>query len=58
MNKEEIKALRGILDLSQEKFAALVGVTRGTVNSWEKGDNKPSPLALERLLDEQQRAQV
>jgi DNA-binding transcriptional regulator YiaG len=49
---EMIKKLRIQLKLSQEQFAARVGVTFSTVNRWEAGRSKPSPLAwreLERL---------
>lgn len=44
-----IKALRKRLRLSQDKFAALIGVAPYTVRRWESGKNKPSPLALEKI---------
>lgn len=50
-----IKDLRAKLGLTQEQFAAKVGVTFSTVNRWENGRGKPSPLAvrrIEELLDE------
>jgi putative transcriptional regulator len=47
-----IKKLRTQLGLTQEQFAAKVGVTFTTVNHWEAGRSRPSPLAwreIERL---------
>ncbi len=44
-----IKELRAGLGLTQEQFAAKVGVTFSTVNRWENGRGKPSPLALRRI---------
>ena len=53
LNRSEmIKKLRKKLGLTQEQFAAKVGVTFSTVNRWEDGRSKPSPLAwreIERL---------
>ncbi len=46
---ELIRSLRQELGLSQEKFAAKVGVTFPTVNRWENNHAKPSPLALEKI---------
>jgi len=49
---EMIKELRIQLGLTQEQFAARVGVTFSTVNRWEAGRSQPSPLAwreIERL---------
>lgn len=45
----KIKELRTSLGLTQEQFAAKVGVTFTTVNRWENGKSKPSPLALKRI---------
>jgi putative transcriptional regulator len=39
---DTIKTLRASLGLTQEQFAALVGVTFSTVNRWETGKSKPS----------------
>jgi putative transcriptional regulator len=44
-----VRELRGRLGLTQEKFAAKVGVAFPTINRWENGRAKPSPLALQRL---------
>ena len=46
---EMIRELRGDLGLTQEQFAAKVGVTFSTVNRWENGKGKPSPLAMLRV---------
>ncbi|WP_245916025.1 helix-turn-helix domain-containing protein [Merismopedia glauca] len=44
-----IRALRQELNLTQEQFAAELGVTFPTVNRWENGKTKPSPIA-QRLI--------
>lgn len=41
-----IRELRLALGMTQEQFAAKVGVTFSTVNRWENGKGKPSPLAM------------
>jgi putative transcriptional regulator len=45
----EIRDLRSRLELSQEAFARLVGVSVRTVARWEAGGSEPLPLAVERL---------
>ena len=44
-----VKELRANLDLTQEQFAVEVGVTWSTVNRWENGKGKPSPLAMRQI---------
>lgn len=44
-----IKALRAGVGLTQEQFAAKVGVTWSTINRWENGRGKPSPLAMRQI---------
>jgi len=44
-----VKALRELLGLTQEKFAARLGVTFPTINRWENGRARPSPLALRQI---------
>lgn len=44
-----VRELRGRLGLTQEKFAARLGVTFPTINRWENGRAKPSPLAMQRI---------
>jgi transcriptional regulator with XRE-family HTH domain len=46
-----IRELRKRTGLSQEKFAAKLGVTFPTINRWENGRAKPSPLAMQRIED-------
>ena len=46
-----IRSLRERLGLTQEKFAAKLGVTFASVNRWENGKAKPSPLALKQVED-------
>lgn len=45
----KLKELRSKLGLTQEQFAAKVGVTFSTVNRWENGKGKPSPLAMRQI---------
>ncbi len=44
-----ITELRVTLGLTQEQFAARVGVTLSTINRWENSKGKPSPLAMLRI---------
>ena len=46
-----IREVRTRLGLTQEKFAARLGVTLPTINRWENGRAKPSPLAMKNLRD-------
>ena len=46
-----VRALRERLGLTQEKFAARLGVTFPTINRWENGRAKPSPLAVKQIED-------
>ena len=50
-----VKTLRQRLGLTQEQFAHHLGVTFASVNRWENGQVKPSPLARQKLeaLDRQ-----
>ena len=44
-----VRELRELTGLTQEKFAAKLGVTFPTINRWENGRAKLSPLALEKI---------
>lgn len=44
-----VKKLRTVMGLTQEQFAAKIGVTFSTVNRWENGKGKPLPLAMLRI---------
>jgi len=46
-----VRKLRERTGLTQEKFAAKLGVTFPTINRWENGRAKPSPLALKQIQD-------
>ena len=46
-----IREVRARLGLTQEKFAARLGVTLPTINRWENGRTKPSPLAIRNLRE-------
>ena len=52
----KIRELRSKLGLTQEQFAAKVGVTFSTVNRWENGKGKPSPLAMRQINELMERA--
>ena len=45
-----IKQFRGRLGLTQTELAARLGVSFVTVNRWENGQTKPSPLAWSQIL--------
>lgn len=44
-----VRELRQAMNLSQEKFAAELGMTFPTINRWENGHATPSPLALKQI---------
>lgn len=44
-----IRNLRHLTGLSQEQFAATLGVAFSTINRWENGHIQPSPLALKQI---------
>lgn len=44
-----VRLLRERMGLTQEKFAARLGVTFPTINRWENGHTQPSPLALKQI---------
>ncbi len=44
---EFIGELRRSTGLTQEKFAAFLGVTYPTINRWENGRTTPSPMAMQ-----------
>lgn len=46
-----IREVRTLLGLTQEQFAAKLGVTLPTINRWENGRTKPSPLAIQTLRE-------
>lgn len=45
----DIKATREKLGLTQEQLAQKIGVSFKTVNRWENGKSKPSPMARKLL---------
>jgi putative transcriptional regulator len=46
---KELRTLRYDLGLTQEQLAVRLGVTVVTINRWENGRAKPSPLALDKI---------
>jgi len=51
MDSKRIKRLRERLGLTQREFGDLVDKDFITVSRWERGTQKPSVLALERLKE-------
>ena len=45
----KIREMRLEMGLTQEQFAAKLGVSFPTVNRWENQKAKPSPLAIQKL---------
>ena len=46
---EKVKYVRGVLQLSQEKFAIILGVSFATVNRLENGHAVPSYATIEKF---------
>lgn len=44
-----IRELRLETGLTQEQFAAQLGVTLSSINRWENGRSKPLPLAMQKI---------
>lgn len=44
-----IVELRKKIGYTQVDFAKLLGVSIASLRRWEKGENNPSPLAIERI---------
>jgi putative transcriptional regulator len=50
MDADRIKTLRQRMQLTQEDFAHLIGVTFSTVNRWENGKSTPNRIASRLLI--------
>jgi putative transcriptional regulator len=50
MDADRIKSLRQRMQLTQEDFAHLIGVTFSTVNRWENNKSKPNRIASRLLI--------
>ena len=44
-----IREFRLLTGLTQEQFAAYLGVTYATINRWENGRSQPSPMAMDKI---------
>jgi len=51
----DVKQLRQRLGLSRDALARKLGVSPKTVYLWEKGKNKPSPMAQQKLEELEKR---
>jgi len=49
MTPEEIKGIRQKFGISQNALARVLGVAVLTVQRWESGKTKPSPMAVKSL---------
>lgn len=49
MTAQEIKQLRVALQRTQEGMAKIIGTTSMTVSRWERGENTPLPIYVEKL---------
>ncbi|RPH92853.1 helix-turn-helix domain-containing protein [candidate division KSB1 bacterium] len=60
MDPDRIRTLRQRLQMTQEDFAHLIGVTFSTVNRWENGKSTPNRIAHRLLsgLEKKQKAPV
>ncbi|HVC33221.1 MAG TPA: helicase-related protein [Chloroflexota bacterium] len=52
---DRIKALRVRLSLTQVRLAEQMGVSFASVNRWENGQSRPSPLAWQQIVRAEQR---
>jgi putative transcriptional regulator len=50
MDADRIRTLRQRMQLTQEDFAHLIGVTFSTVNRWENGKSTPNRIASRLLI--------
>ena len=46
---DKVKALRKKLNLTQTELAKMLGVVKMTVSRWERGETRPSQLALRQI---------
>jgi len=49
MDSEQIRTIRNQLAMSQQAFAAALGVSFATVNRWENGKAKPQKDRIDRI---------
>ena len=49
MDGTDVKRLRMSLCLTQQQMAEQLYMTTASVNRWERGHNRPSPLATRQL---------
>jgi putative transcriptional regulator len=58
MAPQQIRELRRRLQLTQEDFAHMIGVTFSTVNRWENGKSQPNRIALRLLANLEKKTKV
>jgi len=56
MSPDEIKRIREILSLTQQKLADLIGARQHTVARWETGLHNPTGAYLKALMELQKKA--
>jgi DNA-binding transcriptional regulator YiaG len=55
MTPREILEIRIKMNLTQQKFAMLIGVAHSTLCSWETGRRSPSQMAIKILKDQREK---
>lgn len=48
---KQVKRIRKKLFMTQERFAELLGVSKTTVNNWEKGRYEPNLQTQEKIFN-------
>ena len=48
---DQVKHVRSIMNLSQNRLAQLLSVSYATINRWENSKNEPSKLAQKSFYD-------
>lgn len=51
MFSDQVKHVRSIMNLSQNRLAQLLSVSYATINRWENSKNEPSKLAQKSFYD-------
>lgn len=51
MFSNQVKQVRVLLNVSQNKLAKMLGVSYATINRWENSKNAPSKLAQKTFYD-------
>jgi DNA-binding transcriptional regulator YiaG len=58
MDPQRIRELRQRMQMTQEDFAHMIGVTFSTVNRWENGKSQPNRIAVRLLAGLEKKAKA